>query len=289
MPIPAQLEQGDGACLPASDDPGTAIQQHGILGVRVAASDYARTCAAVRRAARERRPLTVTALAVHGVMTGALDPEHRRRLNTLDLIVPDGQPVRWALNLLFGAGLRDRVYGPNLTLMVCAMAESEGFAVAFYGNRQEVLDELRANLLRQFPRLRIAAMIPSRFGRVEPAEQAAIAAQLTASGAEIVFVGLGCPRQEVWLYEHRHLLAMPLLAVGAALDFHAKRLPQAPNWMQRNGLEWLFRLSSEPRRLWRRYLILNPLFVSMLLLQASGLRRVAESGGRKDVRYEGFA
>lgn len=268
---------------------GLEAERHGILGVRVAAADYDRTCEAVRLAARRGWPLTVTALAVHGVMTGALDAEHRSRLNALDMAVPDGQPVRWALNLLHRTGLPDRVYGPELTLRLCRMAAAEGLAVAFYGSRQEVLDDLRANLLRQFPRLRIAAMIPSRFRRVEPEEQAAIAASLAASGADLVFVGLGCPRQEVWLYEHRHLLNMPLLAVGAAFDFHAKRLPQAPAWMQRRGLEWLFRLSSEPRRLWRRYLLLNPLFVAMLLLQAAGLRRSVEARSAPSPRYEGYA
>lgn len=267
---------------------GTEVGRHDILGVRVAAAGYAEACDAVRLAARERRSLTVSALAVHGVMTGALDAEHRRRLNALDLLVPDGQPVRWALNLLFRAGLAERTYGPELTLRICRMAAQEGLAVAFYGSRQEVLDDLRANLLRQVPGLRIAAMVPSCFRRVGPEEQEAIAGRLAASGAALVFVGLGCPRQEVWLYEHRHLLDMPLLAVGAAFDFHAKRLPQAPPWMQRRGLEWLFRLSSEPRRLWRRYLLLNPLYLTMLLLQATGLRR-KRAGDAPAPRHLGHA
>ncbi|EHM01328.1 glycosyltransferase, WecB/TagA/CpsF family [Acetobacteraceae bacterium AT-5844] len=229
----------------------------------------------IRQSAHARKPLTVTALAVHGVMTGALDDEHRRRLNALDLVVPDGQPVRWALNLLFKAGLSDRVYGPELTLRVCRMAAAEGLPVAFYGSRQEVLDDLRTKLLQRIPGLNIVTMVPSRFRQVDPAEQSEIAASLSASGARILFVGLGCPRQEAWLYEHRDLIPMPMLAVGAAFDFHAGRLPQAPAAMQRRGLEWLFRLASEPRRLWRRYLFLNPLYVLMLALQATGLRRPA--------------
>ena len=243
----------------------------------------------MRRAARGKQPLTITALAVHGVMTGVLDAAHRRRLNALDLGLPDGQPVRWALNALFRAGLVDRVYGPELMLRVCRMAADEGFAVAFYGSRQEVLDDLRSSLLLLFPSLRIATMMPSRFRRVDSGEQAALAASLAASGAQIVFVGLGCPRQEVWLYEHRELLSMPQLAVGAAFDFHAGRLRQAPAWMQRRGLEWLFRLAVEPTRLWRRYLFLNPLFLAMLLLQATGLRRPAEGDGAAEPRFEGYA
>lgn len=252
-----------------------APPRHEVLGVRIAATDYDSACAAVRQAAQAGRPLTVTALAVHGVMTGALDAEHRRRLNALDLVVPDGQPVRWALNLLFKAALPDRVYGPELTLRICRMAAAEGLPVAFYGSRQVVLDDLRDRLLQRIPGLNIVAMVPSRFRRVDRVEQAEIAASLSASGARILFVGLGCPRQETWLYEHRDLLRMPMLAVGAAFDFHAGRLPQAPPALQRRGLEWLFRLASEPRRLWRRYLFLNPLYITLLLLQAAGLRRPA--------------
>ncbi|WP_379656043.1 WecB/TagA/CpsF family glycosyltransferase [Pseudoroseomonas ludipueritiae] len=264
MSVPLQGEGTGSAAAPP---------RHEVLGVRISATDYNSACAAVRQAAQAGRPLTVTALAVHGVMTGALDAEHRRRLNALDLVVPDGQPVRWALNLLFGAGLPDRVYGPELTLRVCRMAAAEGLPVAFYGSQQVVLDDLREKLLQRIPGLKIVAMVPSRFRRVDRAEQAEIAASLSASGARILFVGLGCPRQETWLYEHRDLIRMPMLAVGAAFDFHAGRLPQAPPAMQRRGLEWLFRLASEPRRLWRRYLFLNPLYITLLLLQAAGLRR----------------
>lgn len=266
---------------------GTPLR-HEVLGVRVAATDYDHVCAAIRRSAHAGQPLTVTALAVHGVMTGALDSEHRRRLNTLDLVVPDGQPVRWALNLLFRAKLPDRVYGPELTLRVCRMAAAEGLPVAFYGSRQEVLDDLRTQLLQRIPGLQIAVMAPSRFRRVDRAEQADIAASLSRSGARILFVGLGCPRQETWLYEHRDLIRMPMLAVGAAFDFHAGRLPQAPAAMQRRGLEWLFRLASEPRRLWKRYLFLNPLYVTLLLLQAVGLRRPVRPDAT-DPKHLGYA
>jgi exopolysaccharide biosynthesis WecB/TagA/CpsF family protein len=268
--------------------PAGAMARHEVLGVRVAATDYDHVCTAIRDSAHAGQSLTVTALAVHGVMTGALDAEHRRRLNALDLVVPDGQPVRWALNLLFKAGLPERVYGPELTLRVCRMAAAEGFPVAFYGSRPEVLADLQARLQQRIPGLRIAAMIPSRFRRVDRAEQGMIAASLAESGAQIVFVGLGCPRQESWLYEHRELLRMPMLAVGAAFDFHAGRLPQAPPAMQRRGLEWLFRLGSEPRRLWRRYLLLNPLYITMLLLQVLGLRRSAPPASAIP-KHQGFA
>lgn len=264
------------------------MRRRNLLGVEVCATDYAEACDAIRRAAEERRPFAVTALAVHGIMTGALDAAHRSRLNALDMVVPDGQPVRWGLNALYGDRLRDRVCGPQLMLDVCAMAQARGLAIGFYGNRRPVLDELERNLRARFPRLRVAAAIPSRFGRVAPEEQADLARQIEASGVQILFVGLGCPRQEVWVFENRLRLPLPILAVGAAFDFHANRLPLAPQWMQDRGLEWAFRLYHEPRRLWRRYLLLNPLYLTMLVAQKLGLRRVpANAGG--PVQYEGYA
>jgi N-acetylglucosaminyldiphosphoundecaprenol N-acetyl-beta-D-mannosaminyltransferase len=251
--------------------------------------DYGSACDEIIGAAREKRPLTATALAVHGVMTGVLDRQHRHRLNALDLVLPDGQPVRWALNMLFGTALTDRVYGPNLMLRVCERAAAVGLSVGFYGNREEVLDDLRHRLLSWLPGLRISLMMPSRFRRIQPNEQSEIAAEILASGVDVLFVGLGCPRQEVWLYEHRHLLNMPMIAVGAAFDFHAGRLAQAPRWMQDRGLEWVFRFLHEPRRLWRRYMLLNPLFVMLLALQYLGVYRLRRSLESATVQYEGFA
>lgn len=254
--------------------PGEIVIDKGklnLLGVLVNAIDYEAAESHILAAAHARRPLTLSALAVHGVMTGALDASHRYRLNRLDLVVPDGQPVRWALNLLYGAHLPDRVYGPTLTLRVCARAAKEGLPVYFYGSRPEVLQRLVHRLKGRFPKLIIAGAQPSRFRQLSVEEQRAVAAMIAASGAAITFVGLGCPRQEVWIYEYRELLPMPLLAVGAAFDFHAGTLPQAPAALQRIGLEWAFRLINEPRRLWRRYLYLNPLYLWMVLLQATGI------------------
>ncbi|MCS6880088.1 MAG: WecB/TagA/CpsF family glycosyltransferase [Oscillochloridaceae bacterium] len=244
-----------------------------LLGVLIDAVDYEAAVERVLAAARARRSFALSALAVHGVMTGVLDATHRYRLNRLDLVAPDGQPVRWALNVLHHARLPDRVYGPTLTLMVCERAAAEELPVYFYGSRAEVLERLTQRLQARFPGLIIAGAQPSRFRQVTPDEQRAIAAAIAASGAAITFVGLGCPRQEVWAYEHRELLSMPVLAVGAAFDFHAGTLPQAPAILQRVGLEWAFRLAQEPRRLWQRYLYLNPLYLWMVLLQATGITR----------------
>lgn len=252
--------------------------KHSVLGVLVDAVDYESAVSRVIRAGQARQPLAVSALAVHGVMTGVQSDEHRHRLNHLDLIVPDGQPVRWALNVLHAVNLSDRVYGPTLMLKLCEQAAAQNLPIFLYGSKPETLDKLAANLTRRHPTLTIAGVAPSRFRTTTPAEKAQIAHDIKASGAALVFVGLGCPRQEVWAYEYREALGMPIIAVGAAFDFHAGNVPQAPRWMQRAGLEWLFRLLQEPRRLWRRYVLLNPVYLWLLLLQITGLRRF-DAGG----------
>lgn len=244
-----------------------------VLGVAVNVIDYEAAVERVIACAKQGEGMTVSALAVHGVMTGVQDEEHRYRLNHFDLIVPDGQPVRWALNLMHQANLPDRVYGPTLTLKLCAQAAQEGLPIYLYGSTPQTLTALTANLKQRFPDLQIAGAEPSRFRQTTAEEKSEIAAKIRESGAAITFVGLGCPRQEVWAYEYRDTLAMPIIAVGAAFDFHAGNVPQAPKWMQDAGLEWFFRLVQEPRRLWKRYVLLNPQYVLLFLLQLVGLRR----------------
>jgi exopolysaccharide biosynthesis WecB/TagA/CpsF family protein len=238
-----------------------------ILGVGVHALDYQQATDCIIEAARGKRPFAVTALAVHGVMTGRDDPNHRTRLNRLDLITPDGQPVRWALNWLHKTKLTDRVYGPFLTLRVCERAAAEGLSIFLYGSDAETLGALSAALRRRCPNLSIAGTRPSRFRQATEEEWAGDVAAIRTSNADVVFCGLGCPRQETWVYEMRSQLDRPLIAVGAAFAFWSGRQAMAPAWMQRVGLEWLFRFSREPTRLWRRYLILNPRYLAGLARQ----------------------
>jgi exopolysaccharide biosynthesis WecB/TagA/CpsF family protein len=241
--------------------------RHSVLGVRVNAVDYDAATERILCAARRGHSLTASALAVHGVMTGALDPIHRHRLNALDLVVPDGQPVRWALNRLHAAGLPDRVYGPNLMLELVRRAAAESLPVFLFGGDGDMLDALARHLTDDAPSLQIAGRRASRFRSLTADERDELVAAIRGSGARLVFVGIGCPRQEVFIYELRRYLQVPLVAVGAAFAFHAGHLRQAPGWMQRRGLEWLFRLAAEPRRLWRRYLLFNPLFTVLFALQ----------------------
>lgn len=242
-----------------------------LLGVRVGLTDYGRATAAVVAAASARRPLLVTACAVHGLMTGVIDPAFGAVLNAFDIVAPDGQPIRWGVRWTRQGRLRDRVYGPTLMLHVCEQAASRDLPVFLYGSLEETLSALASRLTERFPTLRIAGRQASRFRLSTPAERALDAKAVLDSGARIVFVGLGCPRQEWWIFHQRRRIALPMLGVGAAFDFHAGMIPQAPAIMQRAGLEWLFRLAQEPRRLWRRYLTLNPLYLALVALQASGL------------------
>jgi N-acetylglucosaminyldiphosphoundecaprenol N-acetyl-beta-D-mannosaminyltransferase len=205
---------------------------------------------------------TVTAAAVNLVMSAREDPPTMRAVLDATLAVPDGQPLVWALRLLGHSGAT-RVYGPDLMAHFCAHAAATGTLMYLYGGRSpEALDLLTRRLRERFPGLHIVGGWSPPFRPLTDAERDHVVAEIDASGAQVVWVGTGQPKQELWMHEMRPLLAAPLLVgVGAAFDFHAGIVSQAPSWMQRNGLEWVYRLSREPRRLWRRYLTQNPRFV----------------------------
>lgn len=238
-----------------------------ILGVMVDTVDYEAAVERIIEAAQAREPYGVSALAVHGVMTGADDAQQRARLNHLDLVTPDGQPVRWAMNWLHKAALKDRVYGPKLTVEVARAAASLNLPVYFYGSDTQTLELLVEELPRLVPGISIAGTRPSLFRRASSDELDDIAREIRSSGAKICFVGLGCPRQEVFVYENVGRLAMPTMAVGAAFGYIAGTSSEPPQWMQRVGLQWLHRFVRDPKRLWRRYLILNPRYVASVLRQ----------------------
>ncbi len=231
----------------------------------------------VMEAAQQERTYRVSALAVHGVMEAHDDPALLHRMNDFEMVTPDGQPVRWAMNFLHGTNLRERVYGPTLMLNVCRRAAEEGLPVYLLGTTEETLAALRVGLLARFPTLRIAGSAPSKFRKVDTAEFDEVCDAVRRSGARIVFVGLGCPRQEVFTYQAGPRLGMPVLAVGAAFEYHAGLRAEPPMWVQRWGLQWLHRLLDDPKRLWWRYLSTNPRFVLAVLRQrVSGRTPVAD-------------
>ena len=262
--------------------------KYSVLGINVCAVDYEFAVCKITSAAKNKQPCAVSALAVHGVMTGFMDRIHARRLNGLDLVLPDGQPVRWALSWLYKQQLPDRVYGPNLTLKVAESLTKEGLSIYLYGSEKETLNKFAHNLAQLYPGLKIAGMEASKFRRLTEEERLELVERIKASGANAVFLGLGCPRQETWAYEYRNLLGIPILAVGAAFDFHAGTLPQAPKWMQDAGLEWFFRLIQEPKRLWQRYAILNPLYLWNVFQQYLGLRKFAPKMPNGDEKLESY-
>lgn len=253
-----------------------------VLGIGVSRTSYQEATDLILQCAKLGRSCTVAATNVHSITTGYLEPEgHGRVLRHFSLVTPDGQPIRWALNLLRKRGespLEDRVRGPQLMLEVCARAAQENVSIFLYGSTEKVLEELQNNLRKMFPDLVIAGSISPPFRPLSSEEDRADMTQILSSGAQIIFVSLGCPRQEAWGLEHAQILPYPILCVGAAFDFHAGNIPEAPEWMQRVGLEWFYRLYQEPGRLWKRYILLNPLYLVLLFLQVLKLLPVPSFG-----------
>ena len=261
--------------------------KYSVLGVQISATNYTEVTAQITAATAAHQGMTVSALAVHGVVLAALNRELRYRFNQFDINVPDGQPVRWALSRIYGVKLLDRVYGPSLMLNLCEAAQRQALSIYLYGSSAATLGKLKAQLHDRFPKLHICGAEPSKFRVLTEREHAQMLERIAASGAQLVFVGMGCPRQEIWMYEARNTLHIPIIAVGAAFDFLSGVKRQAPPWMQNYGLEWLFRLLQEPTRLWRRYLLLNPLYLLLLSLQFLDLLRFDEGHAPQNSRYYG--
>ena len=243
-----------------------------LFGINYAVTDYSTAVDQILKwvVHLEQKPAVyqgfgVTALAVHGLIEGYKNNELKNQINSIDLVVPDGQPIKWAMNWFHNTELKDRVYGPTLTLKLLSAAARQEIPVFFYGSKQSTLDQLKSNLLAQFPELQIVGMQADRFRESTEEEKTIDRNTIKQSGAKLVFVGRGCPRQEKWVAENKPHLPAVLLAVGAAFDFHAGTVKQAPAWMQDIGLEWLFRLNQEPKRLFKRYLTTNSLFLYLFL------------------------
>jgi exopolysaccharide biosynthesis WecB/TagA/CpsF family protein len=236
-------------------------EKRSMFGVQMSATDYDQLVRIISKAARRREGGAVTHLAVHGLVTAALDAKYRAQINGLTVAAPDGMPVRWAMNFFEKLKLPDRVYGPELMRRLCAMAAANGIGVYLYGSTQQVVDALKANLENLFPNIRIVGAEPSVFRPLTGDEDRELVARVNDSGAGLMFLGLGCPRQESFAYEHLHAIKAVQMCVGAAFDFHAGNKAMAPRWMQDHGLEWAYRIAQEPGRLLPRYLYYNPRFM----------------------------
>ncbi len=203
---------------------------------------------------------------VHMVMESHDNAEYAEKVNGANLIVPDGMPLVW-MQKLQGAGQAARVRANDLMIMLCAYAAENDLTVGFYGGKQTVIDAILERAKKDFPKLKIAYAFSPPFRPLTDAEDAQITAEINEKNPDILFMGLGCPKQENWMWAHKNKIKAVMLGVGASFDFFAGNVKESPQWLGKLGLEWLFRLTQEPRRLWRRYLILNPRFVRLATLQ----------------------
>jgi N-acetylglucosaminyldiphosphoundecaprenol N-acetyl-beta-D-mannosaminyltransferase len=251
-----------------ADDADARPLARSILGVRVDATTYDEASARILEwaVAGERRYVCVA--TVNNVIEARDDAGYREVMNAADLVTPDGMPLVWGLRLL-GVPGASRVYGPDLTPILCRRAQALGVPVGLYGATPQVLEAFAGNLRSRFPRLEIAYAYSPPFRDLRRREDERIVADINASGAELLLVGLGAPKQERWMADHLGRVVPVMVGVGAAFDFLAGTKRMAPGWIQRAGMEWCYRLAHEPRRLWRRYLYRNPRFVALFGAQVA--------------------
>lgn len=230
-----------------------------VLGSRIDSLSWDAALTRLLRWARARSSRSVTICNVHVVVSAARDAKYREVINTSDMATPDGAPVAWMLRRQGFVG-QPRLSGPDLMWRLCERCAEEDLSVYCYGSSEPTLALLRQHLAAAFPNLKLTMESPP-FRELTAEEDAATVARINDSGAGIVFVGLGCPKQERWMATHRGRVNAVMIGVGAAFDFHAGTVKRAPSWMRNCGLEWLHRFLSEPRRLWKRYLVTNSLFI----------------------------
>ncbi len=237
-----------------------------ILGTRIDATSYEDACSRIESWAKQPISCYVVAANVHVVMSAYWQKNYQRIINQAALVTSDGMPLVWAMRLL-GVKRQSRVYGPDLMLAWCDRAQHCDLPIYLYGGTEALLAKLTDILQQSFPNLTIAGSYAPPFRPLTSEEETLHREMIQASGAKVVFVGLGCPKQEEWMARQQGKLVAVMLGVGAAFNFHSGEVSQAPRWMMNLGLEWLYRLSTEPKRLWKRYLINNPAFIVLFALQ----------------------
>lgn len=239
--------------------------------MRIDATSYAEAAGRIVAWAHGSESRYVCAASVNNVIESCDSAAYRRVMNQADLVTADGMPLVWALRMMGVRGAA-RIYGPDLMLHLLDAAQREGLPVGFYGTTEATLAKLTERLGRRCPTLRIGYRHAPPFREITPEEDARLTEEIRGAGVRILFVGLGAPKQELWMAAHRGRIPAVMVGVGAAFDFLAGTKPQAPRWMQDRGLEWLFRMASEPRRLGPRYLRGNPRFVVLFARQLLAAR-----------------
>lgn len=243
------------------------------LTVGISAVTFDQACGTIAQWIEQRQRHYINVCTTHTLLECYDAPALSAIVNQAGLATPDGMPLVW-LGRAYGHRV-ERVYGPDLMLALCDLGQARGYRHFFYGGAAGVPELLAQKLRAQYPRIQVAGTYSPPYRALTAAEEQSVAATINGSGADIVWVGLGTPKQDYWVAQFRPLLDAPvLIAVGAAFDFHAGRVRQAPRWMQRSGLEWLFRLAQDPGRLWRRYILGNPRFVYLLMRQLLQRRNV---------------
>lgn len=237
-----------------------------IFGVMYNPTNYSEACNLIISNAKKNKSYTVSALAVHGLIESYNNKRLKLLVNSIDIVVPDGQPVKWAMNSFYKTNLKDRVYGPKLTIKVLERANELGLKLFLYGSTDNTINKFAKYINRKYQNIKLVGIQSDRFRDATPKEDVEDIEKINSSEAHIVLVGRGCPRQEIWVAEHKGKIDAAMLAVGAAFDFYAGTLKQAPKWMQKKGLEWLFRLLQEPKRLWKRYLKTNIKFIYLFII-----------------------
>ena len=241
------------------------LKKFNLFGILYTATDYAQATQEIIKNASNNNSFGVSALAVHGLITAYQKPLLKELINKINLVVPDGQPIRWSLNSFYNTGLKDRVYGPHLTLKVLEESNKKKLKVYLYGSTKNTCERFSKFIRTKYPNIIIAGIHVDRFREATEEEDLDDIRKINDSHAHVVLVGRGCPRQEIWVANHIGKVHAAMMAVGAAFDFHAGTVKQAPKWMQDAGLEWFFRLTQEPKRLWKRYLITNSMFIYLFV------------------------
>jgi len=246
-----------------------------ILGMRVDPTNYEEACKRVKGWCAEEQGRYICVANVHMTMEAYDSPEYQNVVNQADLVTPDGMPLVWMLRRM-GFPDQQRVYGPTLTEKLLDMAARERIPVGFFGSTEGVVRQLVQNVRSSYPELEIVYSYSPPFNEPTAEEDEAIIDRINHSHARILFIGLGCPKQEKWMHEHEDAIPAVMIGVGAAFDFIAGMKPQAPNWIQKSGMEWFFRLITEPKRLWKRYFYHNPRFIYLAAIQLLRRKRVTD-------------
>lgn len=240
------------------------IKKYPVFGLHYSVTNYEEASDAIIEQAKRRNSFTVAALPVHGLIESYRFGSYQKVANNIDMVVPDGFPIIWSLNKMYKLNLKERVCGADLTLYVLDKASKLGLNVFLYGSYEHTIKKFSEFIEENYPGVTICGTHPDRFREATEEEDKEDIEKINASGAHIVLVGRGCPRQEYWIDAHKNKINAAMMAIGGAFDWHAKTVKRAPQWMRRMALEWFFRLMVEPRRLWKRYFVTNSIYLFLM-------------------------